>query len=211
VRTGTARLAGGGRNWDGEAKAVGVFDAKADALSVLGALGMDPEKVQITRNAPAWYHPGRSGALQLGPKTVLGYFGELHPETLRVLDVEGPLAAFEVFLDAIPAPRKKGTAKGPLAISDFQPVRRDFAFLIDKAVEAASVLKAAESAEKSLISRVMVFDVFEGQGVPDGKKSLAIEVTLTPKDRTLTETEIEQVSAKVVAQVKKATGAELRG
>jgi phenylalanyl-tRNA synthetase beta chain len=135
----------------------------------------------------------------------------LHPETLRVLDVEGPLAAFELFLDAVPSPRRKGTAKGPLAISDFQPVRRDFAFLLDKPVEAASVVKAAESAGKPLVSRVTVFDVFEGQGVPAGKKSLAIEVTLTPKDRTLTEAEIEQVSAKIIAQVKKATGAELRG
>jgi phenylalanyl-tRNA synthetase beta chain len=141
----------------------------------------------------------------------LAYFGELHPETLKMLDIHGPVAAFEVFLDNLPAPRKKGTAKGPLSISDFQPVRRDFAFLVDKSVEAGAVLRAAESAEKALISRVTVFDVFEGQGVPEGKKSLAIEITLTPKDRTLTEAEIEQVSGKVVAQVKKATGAELRG
>ncbi len=211
VRTGTARLIGGGRNWDGEAKPVGVHDAKADVHSVLSALGLDPEKVQITRNAPEWYHPGRSGALQLGPKTVLAYFGELHPETLKVLDIQGPVAAFEIFLDSLPAPRKKGTAKGPLSISDFQPVRRDFAFLVDKTVDAGSVLRAAEGADKSLISRVTVFDVFEGQGVPEGKKSLAIEITLAPKDRTLTEAEIEQVSSKVVALVKKATGAELRG
>jgi phenylalanyl-tRNA synthetase beta chain len=211
VRTGTARLIGGGRNWDGEAKPVGVYDAKADVQSVLSGLGLDPEKVQVTRNAPEWYHPGRSGALQLGPKTVLAHFGELHPETLKMLDIHGPVAAFEVFLDNLPAPRKKGTAKGPLSISDFQPVRRDFAFLVDKSVEAGAVLRAAESAEKALISRVTVFDVFEGQGVPEGKKSLAIEITLTPKDRTLTEAEIEQVSGKVVAHVKKATGAELRG
>ncbi len=211
VRTGTARLMGGGRHWDGAAKAVDVFDAKADAMSVLAALGLDADKVQITRNAPEWYHPGRSGALQLGPKTVLGHFGELHPETLKALDVQAPIAVFEVFLDSIPVPRRKGTAKGPLITSDFQPVQRDFAFLVDKAVEAAAVLKAAEGAEKGLISRVSVFDVFEGQGVPAGKKSLGIEVTLTPLDRTLTEAEIEQVSTKVVAQVKKATGAELRG
>ena len=211
ARTGTARLTGGGRRWDGAAKAVDVFDAKADALSVLEALGLAADTVQITRNTPDWYHPGRSGALQLGPKIVLGHFGELHPETLKALDVAGPLAVFEVFLDRIPAPRRKGTAKGPLLASDYQPVQRDFAFLVDKAIEASAVVKAAEGAEKSLISRVNVFDVFEGQGVPAGKKSLAIEITLTPIDRTLTEAEIEQVAQKVVAKVKKATGGELRG
>jgi phenylalanyl-tRNA synthetase beta chain len=206
-----SNAASGVRHWDGAAKAVDVFDAKADALSVLEALGLAADKMQITRNAPAWYHPGRSGALQLGPKTVLGHFGELHPETLKALDVAGPLALFEVFLDRIPASRRKGTAKGPLLASDYQPVQRDFAFLVDKAIEAWAVVKAAEAAEKSLISRVNVFDVFEGQGVPAGKKSLAIEITLTPIDRTLTEAEIEQVAKKVVAKVKKATGGELRG
>ena len=211
VRTGNSKLTGGGRHWDGAAKAVDVFDAKADALSVLEALGLAADKVQVTHNAPDWYHPGRSGALQLGPKTILGHFGELHPETLKTLDLAGPIAVFEVFLDQVPVPRRKGTAKGPLVTSDYQPVQRDFAFLVDKAIEASAVMKAAEGAEKSLISRVNVFDVFEGQGVPAGKKSLAIEITLTPLDRTLTETEIEQVAQKVVAQVKKATGGELRG
>jgi phenylalanyl-tRNA synthetase beta chain len=210
VRTGTARLSGGGRHWDGVAKSADVFDAKADAFAVLEALGLDISKVQAARNAPAWFHPGRSGALQLGPKTVLAHFGELHPETLKVMDVEGPAAAFEVFLDAIPAPRRKGTAKGPLIASDFQPVKRDFAFLADKAVDSAAVLRAAEGADKGLISRVSLFDVFEGQGLPEGKKSLGIEITLTPLKGTLTDAEIEEVSAKVVAQVKKATGADLR-
>jgi phenylalanyl-tRNA synthetase beta chain len=203
-------MTGGGRHWDGAAKPAGVFDAKADALAVLAALGFDTGKLQTARNAPAWYHPGRSGALQLGPKTVLAHFGELHPETLKALDIKGPAAVFEVFLDNVPASRRKGTAKGALVVSDFQPVRRDFAFIVDKAVEAASVLGAAEGAEKSLISRVSIFDVFEGQGVPAGKKSLGLEITLSPLDRTLTEVEIEAVSAKVVAQVKKVTGAELR-
>jgi phenylalanyl-tRNA synthetase beta chain len=141
---------------------------------------------------------------------VLAHFGELHPETLKALDIKGAAAVFEVFLDQIPASRKKGTAKGALAVSDFQPVRRDFAFIVDKAIEAAAVIKAAESAEKSLISRISVFDVFQGQGVPAGKKSLALEMTLTPTGRTLTEAEIEAVSAKVVEQVAKTTGAELR-
>jgi phenylalanyl-tRNA synthetase beta chain len=210
VRTGTARMTGGGRHWDGAAKAADVFDAKADALAVLAGLGLDPAKLQAAPNAPAWYHPGRSGTLQLGPKTVLAHFGELHPETLKALDIKGSAAVFEVFLDQIPASRRKGTAKGALAVSDFQPVRRDFAFIVDNAVAAAAVMRAAEGAEKALISRINVFDVFQGQGVPAGKKSLALEITLTPLDRTLTEAEIEAVSAKVVAQVKKATGAELR-
>ena len=211
VRTGTARLIGGGRHWDGPAKPADVFEAKADALAVLAGLGLDTSKVQTARAAPSWYHPGRSGTLQLGPKTVLAHFGELHPETLKILDISGPAAVFEVFLDAVPAARKKGTAKGPLIASDFQPVQRDFAFLVDKAVEAEAVLRAVEGAERALISRANIFDVFEGQGVPAGKKSLGVEITLTPLDRTLTEAEIEAVSTKVVAQVKKATGAELRG
>jgi phenylalanyl-tRNA synthetase beta chain len=210
VRTGTAGLSGGGRHWDGAAKPADVFDAKADALAVLEALGLDISKVQAIRNAPAWFHPGRSGALQLGPKTILAQFGELHPETLKAMDLDGPAAAFEVFLDAIPAPRRKGTAKGPLVTSDFQPVKRDFAFLADKSVEAAAVLRAAEGADKALISRVGIFDIFEGQGVPEGKWSLGVEITLTPVKGTLTDAEIEEVSAKVVAQVKKATGAGLR-
>jgi phenylalanyl-tRNA synthetase beta chain len=211
VRTGTVRFGGGGRHWDGAAKAVDIFDVKADALAVLEALGLDVTKVQAARNAPAWFHPGRSGALQLGPKTILAHFGELHPETLKAMDLEGAVAAFEVFLDAVPASRRKGTAKGPLIASDFQPVKRDFAFLADKAVEAAAVLRAAEGADKCLISRVSIFDIFEGQGVPEGKKSLAVEITLTPLQGTLTDAEIEAVSAKVIAQVKRATGAELRG
>ena len=210
VRTGSARMTGGGRHWDGAAKAADVFDAKADALAVLAGLGLDPAKLQAAPNAPAWYHPGRSGTLQLGPKTVLAHFGELHPETLKALDIKGAAAVFEVFLDQIPASRRKGTAKGALAVSDFQPVRRDFAFIVDNAVAAAAVMRAAEGAEKALISRINVFDVFQGQGVPAGKKSLALEITLTPAGRTLTEAEIEAVSAKIVAQVKKATGAELR-
>ncbi len=130
---------------------------------------------------------------------------------LKALDVTGPIAVFELFLDRIPAPRRKATAKGPLVTSDYQPVQRDFAFLVDKAVEAAVIVKAAEGADKGLISRVNVFDVFEGQGIPSGKKSLGVEITLIPLNRTLTEAEIEQVSAKVVAEVKKAAGAELRG
>jgi phenylalanyl-tRNA synthetase beta chain len=210
VRTGTSRLGATGRHWDGAAKPAGVFDAKADALAVLEALGLDTEKVQVVRATPPWFHPGRSGAIQLGPKTTLAVFGELHPEILKVMDLDGTAAVFEIFLDAIPMPRKKGTAKGPLIASDFQPVRRDFAFLAGKTVDAGAILKAAQAVDKALISRVTVFDVFEGRGIPEDKKSIGIEITLTPAGGTLTEAEIEAVSKKVVAEVRKATGAELR-
>jgi phenylalanyl-tRNA synthetase beta chain len=211
VRTGTAQLTGSGRLWDGAAKAVDVFAAKADALAVLAALGIDASKPQIVRGAPSWYHPGRSGAIQLGPKSVLAHFGELHPETAKAMDLTGPCALFEVFLDAVPTARKKGTAKGPLALSDLQPVRRDFAFLLNRDVAAAAVIRAVESADKALIAGVDVFDIFEGPGVGEGKKSMALGVTLAPRDHTLTDAEIDAVAGRIVSAVKKAVGGELRG
>jgi phenylalanyl-tRNA synthetase beta chain len=211
VRAGTAGVSGGGRHWDGKAQAVSVFDAKADAAAVLAALGIDAGKAQVTRDAPAWYHPGRSGTLRLGPKTVLAHFGELHPRTLAGLDVEGPVVGFEVFLDALPPEKKKGRAKAPFAQSDLLPVRRDFAFVLDRGVNAGDVVRAALGADKALISGVSVFDVFEGGALAaEGKKSVAIEVTLQPTSETLTDKDIEAISQKVIADVKKATGGEIR-
>jgi len=211
VRAGTARLAGAGRHWDGKALDVTLFDAKADVAAVLGALGLDISKAQITRDAPPWYHPGRSGTLRLGPKLVLAHFGELHPETLTLLDVAAPVAGFEVVLDSLPAEKRKGRAKGPLAACDLLPVRRDFAFVLDKDVAAGEVVRAAAGADKTLISGVTVFDVFEGGTLAaEGKKSLAIEVTLQPLAETLTDHDIETVSQKIIAEVKKATGGEIR-
>jgi phenylalanyl-tRNA synthetase beta chain len=210
LRIGTSRLRGAGRFWQEAPQPVSLFDAKEDALSVLSSLGLDADKIQITRNAPAWYHPGKSGAIQLGPKTILAHFGELHPLTLKKLDLSGPVAAFEVFLNAIPQARKKGTAKPPLFASDFQPVKRDFAFLVDRDVEAAKLVKAVESATKGLMSRVVVFDVFEGERMPEGKKSVGIELTLTPKEGTLTDAEIDKIASEVVAAARKACHAELR-
>ena len=184
VRSETARLAGSGRHWSGTAPLVSVFDAKADATAVLAALGLDPAIAQITRDAPAWYHPGRSGTLRLGPKVVLAHFGEIHPETLKALDVKGAVAGFEVFLDALPPEKRKARAKPPLAASDLLPVRRDFAFVLDKGIAAGDVVKAAAGADKALISNVNVFDVFEGGALAaEGKKSLAIEVVLQPLSR----------------------------
>ena len=211
VRAGTAKLGGSGRHWDGAAKDVDLFDAKADVFAVLAALGFDASKAQITRDAPAWYHPGRSAALRLGPKTILAYFGELHPATLKALDVAAPVAAFEVFLDAVPAPKAKSRAKPRLEVNDLLPVRRDFAFVLDRGVAAGDVVRAAAGADKALIREVAVFDVFEGGALEkEGKKSLAIEVTLQPTAETLTDKDIEAVTQKVAAAVKAATGGEIR-
>jgi phenylalanyl-tRNA synthetase beta chain len=211
VRAGSARAQGGGRHWDGAAKDVTLFDAKEDAAATLAALGFDAGKAQITRDAPAWYHPGRSGTLRLGPKVVLAHFGEMHPETLAALDVAGPVVAFEVFLDALPPEKRKSRAKPPLAQADLLPVRRDFAFVVDQKVNAGDLMKAALAADKALISGVSVFDVFEGGALAkDSKKSVAIEVTLQSTAETLTDKDIEAISLKVIAEVKKATGGEIR-
>ncbi|HWJ75057.1 MAG TPA: phenylalanine--tRNA ligase subunit beta [Kaistia sp.] len=211
VRRGTATVGGAGRHWQGAAKAVSVYDAKADALAVLEALGAQVDKFQIVPGAPSWFHPGRSGTIQLGPQTVIGWFGEFHPSTLEALDVSGPLAGFELILDQLPTPRARPTrTKPPLEAQPFQPVKRDFAFVVDRAVEAARILKAALAADKALIAGATLFDVFEGAAIGADKKSVAIEVTLRPTDHTLTDQEIEAVSTRVVAQVSKATGAVLR-
>jgi len=208
VRFGRSALAGSGRHWSGEAPAADAFAAKADAIAALAALGIGQANLSVTREAPGWFHPGRSGALKLGPKTVLGVFGEFHPDTLAKLRIEPPIAGFELYLDALPQARKGAKA---LEASDLQPVRRDFAFLVDRDTAAGDVVRAAAGADRALISDVGVFDVFTGQGVPAGKKSLAIEVTLQPREKTLTDAEIETVAGKIVDAVKKATGGELRG
>jgi phenylalanyl-tRNA synthetase beta chain len=212
VRSGTARLMGSGRHWDGAAGEVDVFDAKADVFSVIAALGLDPNKAQITRDAPAWFHPGRSGTLRLGPKVVLAHFGEFHPETLKTLDVAPPAVGFEIFLDALPPEKRKSRAKAPLEAAGLLPVRRDFAFVLDRSVAAGEVMRAAAGADRALIQDVSVFDVFSGGNLAEeGKKSLAIEVTLQPTVETLTDKDIDAVAQKVIAAVKKATGGEIRG
>jgi phenylalanyl-tRNA synthetase beta chain len=211
VRAGTARISGAGRQWSGSGEPVGVFDVKADVVAALASLGIDASKAQITRDCPPWYHPGRSGTLRLGPKTVLAYFGEVHPATLKALDVEAPVAAFEIFIDALPPEKKKSRAKPALAASDLLPVKRDLAFVVAKDVAAGDVIKAALNADKTLIRNVNIFDVFEGGNLAaEGRKSVAIEVTLQPGNETLTDQAIETIVKKIVADVKKATGAELR-
>ncbi len=212
LRRGTAGVAGAGRHWHDRAAPVDVFDVKADLAAALDALGHDIDKLQIVSEAPAWAHPGRGGRVQLGPTYVIGWFGEVHPGWVAEMDLSGPMVAFELDLDAIPEPRKKGgKSKGALKLSDLMPVERDFAFLLDRDVTAAALLKAARNADKALITEVSIFDLFEGKGVPEGKKSVAVRVTLQPVDHTLTDEEIEKVSEAIVAAVGKATGGVLRG
>ncbi len=212
VRRATAGHAGSGRSWDAKGAApVGVFDAKADALAVLDALGAPVANLAVEAGASPWYHPGRSGTIKLGPKTVLAEFGEFHPNALKVLDASGPYAGFEVFLDAIPEGKRKATRTKPvLQLSPFQPVKRDFAFVVDEATDALKIVRAAEGADRKLVGEVRVFDVFSGAALGEGKKSVAVEVTLNPADKTLVESDLEAVSGKIVAAVAKATGGTLR-
>jgi len=211
LRRGTASAKGSGRHWNGSTATVGVFDVKADALAILDALGLDASKVQISAGAPDWYHPGRSGAIKQGPKNTLATFGEFHPRILQALGIEGPLAGFEIVLDAIPTPRAKASrTRKAVALSDLQPVHRDFAFVVERDVAAQALLRAARGADKKLIADVTVFDLFENEALGAERKSIAIDVTLQPVDATLTEEAIEAVSSKVVAAVEKATGGTLR-
>ena len=195
------------RSWQASARGVDVFDAKADALAVLEAAGAAVTGLQVVAGAPNWYHPGRSGTIQMGPQNKLAYFGEIHPRVLAAMDVKGPLVAFEVVLNAIPVPKAKSATRAALSASDLLPVSRDFAFVVDDGVEADKLIKAAKAADKAVITDATVFDVFKLEGA---KKSYAVEVTLQPRDKTFTDEEIEAVSQKIIAGVAKATGGTLR-
>jgi phenylalanyl-tRNA synthetase beta chain len=212
VRHGFASSKGMGRHWSGSAM-TDALDAKADAFAVLAAAGAPMQALQISADKlPAWLHPGRSGAIQIGPQNVLGYFGELHPRALEALKADGPLVAFEVILDRIPDARQKPTrAKPALELSAFQPVSRDFAFIVDRGVKAGDIVRSAQGIDKKLITEVTVFDVYAGKGIDEAKKSVAIAVTLQPREKTLTDQEIDAVAAKIVAEVTKKTGGVLRG
>jgi phenylalanyl-tRNA synthetase beta chain len=211
VRRRLAKLAGG-RNWSTGAAEVDTFDAKADALAVLTAAGAAPQALQIVPGGASWLHPGRSATLQIGPQNVLGWFGELHPKTLQALGAEGPLVAFEVILERIPETRARPTrAKPPLELAAFQPVERDFAFVVARTTKAGDIVRAAQGVDRKLITGISVFDVYEGPGIDADKKSIAIAVTLQPREKTMTDEEIEAVAARIVAEVGKRTGAVLRG
>ncbi|MGR3480149.1 phenylalanine--tRNA ligase subunit beta [Salipiger marinus] len=200
----------GPKDVHGAARAVDLFDAKADAEALLAAMGA-PARMQILRGAESWWHPGRHGKLCLGPKKVLGVFGELHPKVLKALDVKGPAVAFTLYPEDIPLPRSSGGARAPLVLNGLQPVERDFAFVVDAQVAALDLVNAAAGADKALIEDVRVFDEFVGGSLGEGKKSLAISVRLQPAGATLTEKDIEAVAAKIVEKVAKATGGTLRG
>jgi phenylalanyl-tRNA synthetase beta chain len=187
-----------------------IFDMKRDVLMILEAIGAPVASLQTFTDAPAHWRPGRTGTLKLGPK-VVAYFGEIHPRALKAIDVEAPALAFEIFLDALPAQRAKGRTKPPLEKLDLQPLTRDFAFIVDDGTPAADLVRAALGADKALITDVSLFDVYRGERMPAGKKSLAIEVTLQPREKTLTDADIEAATAKIVSAVMKATGGTLRG
>jgi phenylalanyl-tRNA synthetase beta chain len=196
------------RTWLVPQRPVDAMDAKGDLWALLTAVGVPLEALQVTTDAPSFLHPGRSGLVRQGPKTVMGYFGELHPRLLAALDLPGPMVVFELNLDAVAEPKRRKKAAPDLPA--FQPVRRDFAFIVDTGVASDSVVKAARGAERTLITAVSLFDVYQGDRMAEGKKSLGVEVTFQPRERTLTDAEIDAASQKVVAAVAKATGATLR-
>jgi phenylalanyl-tRNA synthetase beta chain len=200
----------GPRHWSGSAyRAVDAFDAKADAIATLEACGAPGSSAQITRDVPSYYHPGRSGALRLGP-TVLAYFGEIHPAVVAGMDIKTPLVGFEVFLQNIPEPKKKGTEKTLLKLEPLQSLSRDFAFLVSDKTEADVIVKAAKSADKALIKDAYVFDIYTGKGVDAGQKSIALAVTIQPRETSLTDTQIDALSKKVIEAVIGKTGGTLR-
>ncbi|MCP5365007.1 MAG: phenylalanine--tRNA ligase subunit beta [Hyphomicrobiales bacterium] len=199
------------RHWAVPSRPVDAFDAKADVFALLEELGAPVEKLAVTPDAPAWYHPGRSGVVRLGPKTVLAYFGEIHPGLLPSFGIRGGAAGFEVFPDSLPQRKTRRTgAGGALALSPFQPVERDFAFIVDRHISAGEIIAAIRRAEKTLITDVSVFDEFFGEALGEDKKSLAISVTLQSDEKTLTDSEIEDVGQRIIETVKSKAGGTLR-
>jgi len=198
------------RHWGGAGEDA-LFGLKGDLFALLEEIGAPVASLQLAQGSnQSWWHPGRSARLQLGPKNVIVEFGELHPRVLKALDADGPMLAFEVILDAVPEPRGKGgKARGAADLPNLMPLSRDFAFLMDEAKAVGDLTRAVAGADKALIAEVRVFDVYRGQGVPEGQKSVAIEVEIQPRAATLTEAEIEALTAKVVAAAAKA-GAVLR-
>jgi phenylalanyl-tRNA synthetase beta chain len=199
------------RGWQsGKAQPFDAFDIKGEVLALLGAAGAPVARLQMMGEAGQAYHPGQSGTLRLGPKTVLAAYGVLHPGLARTFDLDGPVVGAELFLDAIPLPRRSGFMRAPYAPPALQAVTRDFAFLVPAALEADALVRAVRNADKAAIVEARLFDVFEGQGVPDGHKSLAVEVTLQPGEKSFTEEDLKGIAARIVAAAGK-QGATLRG
>ncbi|OYX52610.1 MAG: phenylalanine--tRNA ligase subunit beta [Sphingomonas sp. 32-66-10] len=199
------------RGWaNGKAQPFGAFDAKGEALALLEAAGAPVANLQVMGEAGAAWHPGQSATLRLGPKTVLAAFGMLHPSLTKKFDLDGPVAAVEIFLDAIPAKRATGFARPAYTPPALQAVTRDFAFIVPSTLAAGDLVRAVKGADKAVITDARLFDLFTGAGVEDGKKSLAVEVTLQPGEKSFTDAEIKAVADKVVAAAAK-LGASLRG
>jgi len=197
------------REWTGSARPVDWIDAKADALAVLAALGVNTSSLQTVAEAPEWYHPGQSGSLCQGRK-VLATFGALHPSVLDDYDIRNPAAGFDIILEDVMLPKSKGPARPLASLSPYQAVQRDFAFVLDQGISAEQLLRAMKGAGKPLVSEAAVFDVYQGKGIPDGQKSVAVQVTLQPTKATLTEEEIETTSSAIIAAVAKHCGGSLR-
>ncbi len=212
--TGQALVAAGlqsgvvARHWQPSSDFADAMTAKAQLWSLLSALGVPMESLSLTRDAPPHYHPGRSASVRQGPRSVLGHFGALHPAVLARLDLPAQTAGFELLLDAIADPKRR--RRPPADLPALQPVSRDFAFVVPLDTPAETVLRAARSADRALIARVALFDVYEGATLQPGYKSLGVEVVFQPRERTMTEQDIDAASAKVVETVAKATGAQLR-
>lgn len=199
------------RGWrEGKAAAFDAYDAKAEALALLAAAGAPVDNLQVMGDAGAAFHPGRSGTLRLGPKTVLTAFGAVHPAVMKAFDLSGQVAAVELYLDAIPAKRGAGFMRPAYAPPALQPVRRDFAFLVPADVTADALVRAVKGADKATIVRARVFDVFTGAGVAEGHKSVAVEVVLQPAEKSFTDADLKAIADKVVAAAAK-QGAQLRG
>ncbi|MBT5185550.1 MAG: phenylalanine--tRNA ligase subunit beta, partial [Kordiimonadaceae bacterium] len=199
------------RHWQKNPKDVNVYNAKADAIAILNSIAVNTANAQVVPEAPQWYHPGRSGVIRLGPKNIMAFFGEIHPNILKELGVKGPLVGFEIMLGNIPLPRSKGgNSRGPLKSSDFQSVERDFAFVVNTDVEANDIVKAVRSVNKNLIDNISVFDVYQGDGIDDDKKSIALNVKLQPQDKTMTDDEIDAFRIQVIDIVSNKLGGTLR-
>lgn len=206
LRVGAAQT----KDWQQAGRAVDTFDAKADLLAVLGCLGVRCENLMVSLDTPDWMHPGRSGRLTLG-KTEMGVFGELHPRICDEFDLPAGVVGFELWLDAIPLPRQKGPAKPLLKLSSLQPVTRDFAFIVDDSISAQALVDSVRRAARDVVTDISVFDIYQGKGIEEGKKSVALAVTLQPKDATFSEADLSSLSEQIAATVAKNCGGVLRG
>jgi len=202
------------KNWIEKERNFDVFDIKNDALRTLNEVGIESSKIMVSNKTKKWYHPGRSGLLSLGSSSgpELAYFGEIHPSIIKKLDLRTDnVLGFEIFLDNIPESRKKiREAKPQFIVSDYQKVVRDFAFVIDEKYSSGEIISLVKKIDKELIKSVKIFDVYQGDNIASGNKSIAFNVTLEPKDKTLSEKDIDQISKKIISTVQETTGATLR-